>query len=362
MNLLPPADEGIITPPEWSNPPAPEECMHGRVDPCECGTEEANAIIALTPSAIVIDQEACPDCASWPDGEDECNVVMRLGGFCQWQGAFPRCQKYGAILPGGISGSVSATLFTDRGCACCTWVYSVGGDDCLLWEGRMVNTGATPCGVYERTGGCSATETVTITCSEVAECGLVIDAGPDEVDVSATITLTASGGTEPYTWASSNEDAATVDPETGEVSGVSGCCTVTITVTDAANCQASKEITVNFVAANYLASPIPILSDCSNPSGTEWDGQLVSTACNAAADSLGGAGGQTSGKNFLFAEIPTAGAFEGKLVFSCASEGLGQAFWVGDKASGCGLAGIYVINTDLSTGYTTPTVTLSLVP
>ena len=73
------------------------------------------------------------------------------------------------------------------------------------------------------------------------------------VTVGSTITGTASGGTAPYTWSTSEPTIAGVNATTGVITGI-GAGTATITATDANNI-ASSGTTINVTAAT--STPVP---------------------------------------------------------------------------------------------------------
>ena len=138
------------------------DCMGGRVDPCDCGTLWSDHIL-LTPSPIVVDVDECPDCSGLLEFSPTWDKRLKYDGgtSCRWAG--PTVSQF----PSCISADV---VLESRECNCCTWIYSIYGPGlCLIWEGRMINTANTPCGIYLRTDGCSATASVTITCGSPDE-------------------------------------------------------------------------------------------------------------------------------------------------------------------------------------------------
>ena len=84
------------------------------------------------------------------------------------------------------------------------------------------------------------------------------------IDDSYPITLSVSGGTAPYSWSSSNTSQAIVtenNPDsTAEVKGQGQSGSVTITVTDANGCTATKSINVTF----DNISNVQELNNCTN--------------------------------------------------------------------------------------------------
>lgn len=123
------------------------------------------------------------------------------------------------------------------------------------------------------TTGHSATKAVTL---KIHPPGMVVTAPtfPTVLQGDAfSATLTALGGTAPYTWAVTTgalPTGLTLDPATGTITGTvsaGGDTTFTVTVTDAANAQTTKELTIS-VTPEPSGTPQEIAGiDCWSATG-----------------------------------------------------------------------------------------------
>ncbi len=134
---------------------------------------------------------------------------------------------------------------------------------------------------YTTPSGCSAVKTITVN-------ALSNTAGPTSVCTGQTITLTnaTAGGT----WSSSNTTRATVDLNTGVVTGVlGGISTITYTV-GAAACKATYPITINNLTAISGSSSV-----CATQSITLTSAAGVWSTSNPALATVGSATGVVTG-------------------------------------------------------------------
>jgi len=97
-------------------------------------------------------------------------------------------------------------------------------------------------------------------------------------DPITEFTMTAAGGTPPYSWAATGlPDGVTIDADTGTVSGspTAACtCAVTVTATDAAETAASDDVSFTFTVTAPL-SVIPISEVQGTTAASPLDGQDV---------------------------------------------------------------------------------------
>lgn len=116
-----------------------------------------------------------------------------------------------------------------------------------LFTASRSGSGAVTIAATDRTG---ARGTATITVSAVT-----ITPNTGQLTVGQTLNLTASGGTAPYTWTSSNAAVATVNNSGGQVTAV-GAGIATVRATDANGAIATTgNITVSVSAANVVVTP-----------------------------------------------------------------------------------------------------------
>ena len=177
-----------------------------------------------------------------------------------------------AAPPDGEVGAVySHTLTVTGGTAPYTWTVSSGslpgGITLDAATGKLSGTPTTA-------GTSSFTITVTDDNAQTAtqDTSLTIIAGPSlsfpappdgEVGADYSYTLTASGGTGPYTWTVSSgtlPDGITLDAATGKLSGTptaAGKATFTITVTDANHQTATQDTSLTIIAGPSLSFPAP---------------------------------------------------------------------------------------------------------
>ncbi|MBT9558108.1 MAG: right-handed parallel beta-helix repeat-containing protein [Myxococcales bacterium] len=119
------------------------------------------------------------------------------------------------------------------------------------------------------------TATVAVTVEAVPEgpaapAPLTLAPSKSQLSVGADVTLVASGGVAPYTWAVDDESVATIDDQ-GTVSGIAAG-TVIVTVTDAAGAKATAVVAVVPVEVVTVASTV---EGCSTGAGGAPNALLV---------------------------------------------------------------------------------------
>lgn len=205
-----------------------------------------------------------------------------------------RAFKLKVLAPPLVIGTATALIDAMEGVLYTHTLEATGGEGTYTWS---VATGTLPAGVtldaatgklsgrptaqgdsaftvkVADTTGHSATKAVTL---KVHPPGMVIPAPtfPTVLQGDAfSATLSALGGTAPYTWAvttGSLPAGLTLDPATGAISGnanTGGDTTFTVTVTDATNAQTTKELTIS-VIAEPAGTPQEIAAiDCWSATG-----------------------------------------------------------------------------------------------
>ena len=175
---------------------------------------------------------------------------------------------------------------------------------------------ATPTPQNAASDGGTAAVTVTNPGTQNATAGIAI----------APLTLSASGGTAPYTWTATGLPSGLAVSPDGIVSGTpdaAGTSTVTVTATDSTGASASATFTFQVAAPATVLSIAQIQG--TNTDTSPYAGQTVTTEGVVTADyRTGGFNGfflETGGAGGTTADDATPGASDGILVFGSISAG-----------------------------------------
>ena len=159
----------------------------------------------------------------------------------------PQIQPQTALLP--VTGTLTLTVLD--GTAPFSWTSSNPTTNIIFVNLNTVQLSSTAAGVTSLT--VTDANNISATTGLIEFRTVSVTAAATSVDIGATIQMTATGGSAPYTWAVNNPASATVDA-TGLVTGITAG-TVTVTATDTNAFAGGATISVIDPATTIIISP-----------------------------------------------------------------------------------------------------------